>query len=110
VSRIPPDPRSRGFLLPTGCKDLVDVLNASATKLRYDALRVNGQIHAEKVRLVGEQGQQLGIMSLADALDLARAREMDLVEFAPHGLPPVCRLLDYAAFCDALSKLRKSQK
>lgn len=109
MSSIPPNRGSRGYLLPPGLKDLIDGLSDPATNLRYDALRLNDQIHADKVRVVGEQREQLGVMSRSDALDLARSKGMDLVELAPHAAPPVCRLLDYGAFCDALSKLGKTK-
>lgn len=60
--------------------------------------RVNQQIRAATVRVIGEDGQQLGIMPLRKALELARERGLDLVEVAPNADPPVCRLLDYGRF------------
>ena len=50
------------------------------------------------MRLVGEKGEQLGIMPLTQALEMARKRGFDLVEVAPTAVPPVCRLLDYGKF------------
>jgi len=50
------------------------------------------------VRLIGVQGEQLGIKSLGDALAVAREARMDLVEVAPQARPPVCRLMDYGKF------------
>ncbi len=61
-------------------------------------LRVNERIIAREVRLVGEKGEQLGIMTLADAREVARKHSLDLVEVAPASVPPVCRLLDYGKF------------
>jgi translation initiation factor IF-3 len=61
-------------------------------------LRVNERIRAPEVRLVGEKGEQLGIMPLRQALDTARKRSLDLVEVAPTAVPPVCRLLDYGKY------------
>ncbi len=58
-------------------------------------LRVNERIKAREVRLVGEKGEQLGIMPLYQALEIARKQNFDLVEVAPNAVPPVCRLLDY---------------
>ena len=53
---------------------------------------------AKEVRLVGEHGEQLGIMPVAQARDAARKANLDLVEVAPTSAPPVCRLLDYGKF------------
>ena len=60
--------------------------------------RVNRQIRAAEVRVVDEKNQQLGIMPLRTALQLAEERGLDLVEVAPQANPPVCRLLDYGKF------------
>ncbi|HEY48656.1 MAG TPA: translation initiation factor IF-3 [Dehalococcoidia bacterium] len=55
-------------------------------------------IRAKEVRVIGENGEQHGILSLKDALNLAQDKEVDLVEVAPTADPPVCRLLDYGKF------------
>ena len=54
-------------------------------------LRVNERIFAKEIRLVGEKGEQLGIMPVAQARDEARKHSLDLVEVAPNSVPPVCR-------------------
>jgi len=51
-----------------------------------------------EVRVVGEDGEQLGVMSPREALDIARAKGMDLIEVAPTAVPPVCRIMDYGKF------------
>jgi len=61
-------------------------------------LRINQGITAKEVRLIGETGEQLGIVPLPRALEIARERDLDLVEVAPNVVPPVCRLLDYGKF------------
>ena len=61
-------------------------------------LRVNERIRAKEVRLVGEKGEQLGIMPLSQALETARRHNLDLVEVAPTATPPVCRLLEYGKY------------
>ncbi|MFP4055920.1 MAG: translation initiation factor IF-3 [Candidatus Brocadiia bacterium] len=61
-------------------------------------LRVNEQIRSPQVRLIGEDGEQLGIKSLGDAMQVARENKRDLVEVAPHANPPVCRLMDYGKY------------
>jgi len=77
-------------------------------------LRVNERIKAREVRLVGEKGEQLGIMPLYQALEIARKQNFDLVEVAPNAVPPVCRLLDYGKYKYEQTKkereARKSQK
>jgi len=50
------------------------------------------------VRLIDENGEQHGIVSLRAALDMARERDMDLIEVAPHAAPPVCKIMDYGKF------------
>ena len=77
-------------------------------------LRVNERIRAREVRLVGEKGEQLGVMTLSQAWETARKHNLDLVEVAPTAVPPVCRLLDYGKYKYEQAKkereLRKSQK
>ncbi len=60
--------------------------------------RINGEITAPQLRLVGEQGEQLGIVAIADALRMAEEQSVDLVEIAPLAVPPVCKLMDYGKF------------
>ncbi len=77
-------------------------------------LRVNERIIAREIRLVGDKGEQLGIMPLIQAQETARKQNLDLVEVAPTAAPPVCRLLDYGKFKYEQAKkeheARKSQK
>ena len=61
-------------------------------------LRVNERIIAKEVRLVGEKGEQLGIMPLYQAREISREQNIDLVEVAAASVPPVCRLLDYGKY------------
>ncbi|MGS1116050.1 translation initiation factor IF-3 [Castellaniella sp. UC4442_H9] len=60
--------------------------------------RVNGEIRIHEVRLIGVEGEQLGIYRTSDALALAEENDVDLVEIAPTADPPVCRLMDYGKF------------
>lgn len=62
------------------------------------AVRVNGKIRAREVRVIGTDGQQLGVLPLTDAINLARAKGVDLVEIAATANPPVCRLVDFGKF------------
>ena len=58
-------------------------------------LMINEQIRDKEVRLIGENGEQLGIMSAKDAYKMARDAELDLVKIAPAAKPPVCKIIDY---------------
>jgi translation initiation factor IF-3 len=60
--------------------------------------RRNGKIRAREVRVLGEEKQQLGVMSLNEALRLAMSKGLDLVEIAPNATPSVCRIVDYGKF------------
>ena len=60
--------------------------------------RVNDRIRAKEIRVIDEQGTQLGVMIPQLALDLARERGYDLVEVSPTAVPPVCRIMDYGQF------------
>lgn len=60
--------------------------------------RVNDEITTPEIRLVGEEGEQLGIVSVRQALALAEEAELDLVEIAPMAQPPVCKIMDFGKF------------
>ena len=60
--------------------------------------RINSEINAPEIRLVGDEGEQLGIMSSRQALAMAEEAGLDLVEIAPLAKPPVCRLMDFGKF------------
>ena len=59
---------------------------------------INEQIRDKEVRLIGENGEQLGIMSAKDAYKMARDAELDLVKIAPTAKPPVCKIIDYGKY------------
>ena len=63
-----------------------------------DLTRINERIRVPEVRLIDEDGQQLGLMKIDDALRYAQERDLDLVEVAPEAKPPVCRVLDYSKY------------
>jgi len=74
-------------------------------------LRVNERIIAREVRLVGEKGEQLGIMPLYQAREIAKEQGLDLVEVAATAVPPVCRLLDYGRYkYEQAKKEREARK
>lgn len=73
--------------------------------------RINDQITAQEVRLIDENGDQAGIVPLAQALEAAVAKEMDLVEISPDAEPPVCRLMNYGKHLfEIKQKQRESRK
>lgn len=72
--------------------------------------RVNRQIRAKEVRLIDENGKQIGIVPLQDALRIAEEKGLDLVEIAPQANPPVCKILDYGKFMYELKKKEKEAR
>lgn len=68
-------------------------------------MRINGEINAPEVRLLGPEGQQIGIVNLVEAMRQANEAELDLVEIAPTAIPPVCRVMDFGKF-----KYREAKK
>jgi translation initiation factor IF-3 len=73
-------------------------------------VRVNGKIRAREVRVIGSDGKQVGILSLGDALNMARAHGVDLVEVSANATPPVCRLVDYGKYRYEQAKKDKESK
>jgi translation initiation factor IF-3 len=63
-----------------------------------DLTRINDRIRVPEVRLVGEDGKQIGVIKTSEALAYAQQRDLDLVEVAPEARPPVCRVLDYSKY------------
>jgi translation initiation factor IF-3 len=74
------------------------------------AQRINEQITAPQVRLIGADGEQVGIVAVAQALQMAEEADLDLVEIAPLAEPPVCRVMDYGKFKYAESKRQHEAK
>ena len=71
---------------------------------------INEQIRDKEVRLVGEDGEQLGIMSARDAMKMAMEAELDLVKIAPNAKPPVCKIIDYGKYRYELARKEKEAK
>ncbi|MEA2335453.1 MAG: translation initiation factor, partial [Solirubrobacteraceae bacterium] len=61
-----------------------------------DTTRINERIRVPEVRLIDDEGNQVGVLKTPDALAFAQERDLDLVEVAPEARPPVCRVLDYS--------------
>lgn len=77
---------------------------------KADKTRINDDIDASEVRLIGLEGEQLGVVSLNEALDAAADAGVDLVEISPNAEPPVCRVMDFGKFIYEKSKQQKEQK
>lgn len=71
---------------------------------------INEQIRDREVRLIGEDGGQLGVMSSKDAMKLAREADLDLVKIAPNAKPPVCRIVDYGKYRYEQARKEKEAK
>ncbi|MCR5523740.1 MAG: translation initiation factor IF-3 [Clostridia bacterium] len=72
--------------------------------------QINEEIRDKEVRLISEEGEQLGIMSAAQALKLAEEKNLDLVKIAPMATPPVCKIMDYGKFRFEKAKKEKEAK
>ena len=71
---------------------------------------INGQIRDKEVRLIGEDGEQKGIMPIKEAMRLAQEAELDLVKIAPKAQPPVCKIIDYGKYRYELARKEKEAK
>lgn len=80
-----------------GCKTISDLM-------------INGQIRDKEVRVIGENGDQLGIMSAKEAMRLAQDAELDLVKIAPKAQPPVCKIIDYGKYRYELARKEKEAR
>lgn len=72
--------------------------------------QINEEIRDKEIRLIGDSGEQLGIMSAAAALDIAIEKDMDLVKISPGSTPPVCKIMDYGKFRFEQAKREKEAK
>lgn len=75
-----------------------------------DRLRINQEIRSRELRVIGAQGENLGVLSLADALQAAQTASLDLIEISPSANPPVARIADYGRFEYERSKKEKAVK
>lgn len=76
---------------------------------KADQTRINNNIREKTVRVINHDGEQLGVLSIDDALSKAQDEGLDLVEVAPSGQPPVCRIMDYGKYKYDKSKKKQSQ-
>ncbi|MAI63366.1 MAG: translation initiation factor IF-3, partial [Alteromonas sp.] len=85
-------------------------MKGANNKAQGDKARINDEIKAKEVRLIGKDGEQVGVVSLAEATQLAEEATLDLVEISPNAEPPVCKVMDYGKFLFEKSKAQKEQK
>lgn len=71
---------------------------------------INGQIRDKEVRVIGTNGEQLGVMSARDAQKLADEAELDLIKIAPKAQPPVCKIIDYGKYRYELARKEKEAR
>ncbi len=84
---------------------------AGGVEISASEYRINQEIRAREVRLIGADGQNKGVVPIEEALRLAQEAELDLVEVAPNADPPVCRVLDYGKFLyERAKKEREARK
>jgi len=83
---------------------------ARTSNLHVQKFRMNEKITAPEVRVVDDEGKPLGILKTEDAIAIAKAKELDLVEVSPKAEPPVCKILDYGAFKYQKEKEARKQK
>lgn len=74
-------------------------------------LLINEQITGTEVRLVGETGEQLGVMSLESAMEIAKSKDLDLVQISPNAVPSVCKVMDYGKYrFDQIKREKEARK
>ena len=73
-------------------------------------LQINEEIRDKELRVIGNDGEQLGILSATEALEIAFERNLDLVKIAPQATPPVCKIMDYGKYRFEQSKREKEQR
>ena len=85
-------------------------IKGANNKAQGDKARINDDITAREVRLIGAEGEQIGVVSLNEARQTAEEASLDLVEISPNAQPPVCKVMDYGKFLFEKSKAQKEQK
>ena len=92
------------------CSSAHKFLFSEVLHIANDTHQVNEEIVDAEIRLIGEDGEQLGIMSAEEALKIAIEHDLDLVKIAPNSNPPVCRIMDYGKFRFDQTKKEKEAK
>ena len=90
----------------TGC----ELAGSKEDRIDKRFIRMNERIRAREIRVIGADGEQLGIMTPQDATRKAREQNFDLVEISPNAVPPVCRIMDYGKFLYEQEKKERAAK
>ena len=77
---------------------------------KSDEPRMNEKIRAREIRVIGEDGEQFGILTVSEALALAAEKNLDLVEISPNATPPVCKIMDYGKFKYEKTKKKRTKR
>ncbi|MCW8108783.1 translation initiation factor IF-3 [Alteromonas ponticola] len=85
-------------------------MKGANNKAQGDKARINDEIKVNEVRLIGVEGEQIGVVPISEALKKAEEVNLDLVEISPNAEPPVCKVMDYGKFLFEKSKAQKEQK
>ena len=93
-----------------GRVEIARVKGRGYSRSREPEVRINQRIRAREVRLIAGDGEQLGVLSIREALSMSEERGVDLVEVAPNATPPVCRLMDYGKYKYELKKQAAAKK
>ena len=113
MGSIKPNMNQRGPELPPGCKDLIDVLKPDIKEeshpISTEHFFVNGEIRAKEVWVYEESGIVVGLFTRAEAIHLAKGRNIDLVQVDARVLPPICVLTDYGKYRYQQSKRRRKK-
>ena len=86
------------------------IKESKIARKKEEKYKINNKIRAQELRVIDENGNQKGLMSLSDALNLSNEANLDLVEIAPNSNPPVCKILDYGKFKYEIEKQLKLNK
>ncbi len=90
-----------------GCKCLY---SKKEKHISANDFRVNGEIRSPEVRLIGPEGENIGVVTFKEAMDIATEADLDLVEVSPGAKPPVCRVMDFGKFLYQRSKKEKEAR
>lgn len=106
-------PHKLGEESPKDVQEENEIATKYKTQKPKEEFRINENIRSREVRLIGPAGENIGVVSTREALDIAQKADLDLVEVAPNSSPPVCRVLDFGKFLYEKAKkdreARKSQ-
>ncbi len=86
------------------------IVNSGGVIIATKELSINEEIRAKEIRVIDDSGEQLGVMSVSSALEIAYDKGLDLVEISPNSTPPVCRILDYGKYKFDREKKEKEQR